>query len=222
VDGVVDVSPEEDAVFRDLAPGIRTAVVPNGVDLDHYDFLDDAAARSNVLFIGKLDYRPNVDAVEWLGAEIWPLVRQRFPTATLHVVGRDPLPPVRRLGNDAGLIVVGPVDDERAWFRQAAILAVPMRMGGGVRLKVLQALAMGTPVVSTSFGMSGVGAIDGVHYLRADSAPDFAGKLAQLLGDSALRSRLAAAGRLLVRERFDWRVIMPRLDEFHRAVLGGF
>jgi glycosyltransferase involved in cell wall biosynthesis len=94
-------------------------------------------------------------------------------------------------------------------------------MGGGVRLKVLQALATGTAIVATSFGMSGVGAIDGKHYLRADSPDEFATKLALALGDSALRTRLGDAGRALARDRFDWRTILPRLDDFHHELRDG-
>lgn len=220
VDGVIDVSPEEDAALQELVPGLRSVVIPNGVDTDHYRLGDNSNGDGSVLFIGKLDYRPNVDAAEWLVTNIWPKVRKAVPEARLNVVGREPLPKITRLADRPGVAVIGPVVDERPWFERAAVLAVPMRMGGGVRLKVLQALATGTTIVSTSFGMSGVGAVDGIHFLRADNPVEFANQVARALGDRALRARLGDAGRTLVCERFDWRVILPRLDIFHREIMG--
>ena len=221
VDGVVDVSPEDDQALRAIAPGLRSAVIPNGVDPDYYQPATAGSCDGSVLFIGKMDYRPNVDAAEWLAAEIWPILRRSVPNARLNIVGRDPLPRVRRLAQVPGVSVVGPVHDDRPWFGRAAVLAVPMRMGGGVRLKVLQALASGTAIVSTSFGMSGIGAVDGVHYLRGDSPVAFATGLAKALGDPTLRTNLGRAGRALAVDRFDWRVILPRLDDFHRELCDG-
>jgi glycosyltransferase involved in cell wall biosynthesis len=221
VDGVLDVSSEEDRALKAIVPGLRSAVIPNGVDTDYYQPATDASRDGSILFIGKMDYRPNVDAVEWLTSEIWPVLRNSVPNARLNIVGRDPLPRVTRLAETPGVSVVGAVADDRPWFSRAAVLAVPMRMGGGVRLKVLQALATGTAIVATSFGMSGVGAVDGVHFLLGDSPVEFSAKLALLLGDPALRTRLSEAGRALARDRFDWRTILPRLDDFHRELRDG-
>ncbi len=216
--GVVVVSREDELALRALSPRLRLTVIPNGVDPTFYAPEASSADGTTVLFIGKLDYRPNVDAVEWLVAEIWPRVRRAEPRARLWIVGRDPLPRVRRLGQAPGVEVVGGVSDERPWFRQSTVLVVPMRMGGGVRLKVLQALAMGTPVVSTPAGIAGVDARDGEHYLLGRSAPELADCLLRALADRRLRCRLAEAGRALVGERYDWRVILPRFDELYREI----
>ena len=219
VDGVIDVSSEDDASLQAVAPGLRSVVIPNGVDTEYYRRKDNVGEDASILFIGKLDYRPNIDAVEWLVKDIWPGIRQTIPEGRLNVVGRDPSSRITKLEFHAGVRVIGPVIDERPWFERAAVLAVPMRMGGGVRLKVLQALAIGTTIVSTSFGMSGVNALDGVHYLRADSPAEFASQVARALGDRALRARLGDAGRALVCDSFDWRVLLPRLDQFHREIM---
>jgi polysaccharide biosynthesis protein PslH len=217
-DGVLAVSSEDEQSLRALGGKLRTAVVPNGVDTTEYQPEPGVREEAAALFIGKLDYRPNVDAIEWLARAIWPRVRELVPQAHLFVVGRDPLPHVRSLASTPGITVIGPVADDRPWFARASALLVPMRMGGGVRLKVLQALAMGTPLVSTSIGMAGTDAVDESHFLRADDPAEFARQTARVLGDGALRDRLAVEGRRYVCERFDWQVILPRLDEFYQQI----
>jgi glycosyltransferase involved in cell wall biosynthesis len=215
--GVVAVSREDEAALLALAPRLNSAVVPNGVDTRHYHPSLVEPDGTSALFIGKLDYRPNVDAVEWLATDVWPLVLEAQPRAKLFVVGRDPLPRVRQLGHLAGVTVVGPVPDERPWFSRSSCLVVPMRMGGGVRLKVLQAMAMGTPVVSTGVGMAGVAAQPGSHYLRGDTPQELAAGVVKTLQDAPLRHSLAQASRDLACSSYDWQVILPRLDEFYRV-----
>jgi glycosyltransferase involved in cell wall biosynthesis len=219
VDGVVAVSTEDEKALRALRLDVRTSVVPNGVDTASIVPVMRREAEARALFIGKLDYRPNVDAVEWLAREIWPLVRRYLPAATLDVVGRDPTASIERLNGSAGVNVVGEVPDDRIWFQRASLLVVPMRMGSGVRLKVLQAMATGTPIVSTSLGMAGTGAVDGMHYLRGDTPAELASALVTALRDRELCSRLATSSLDLVRSGFDWRVILPRLDAFHREIV---
>jgi glycosyltransferase involved in cell wall biosynthesis len=217
-DGVLAVSSEDKQSLQALGGNLRLAVVPNGVDTTEYRPEPGVREEAAALFIGKLDYRPNVDAIEWLAQSIWPRIRELVPQAQLFVVGRDPLPRVQALASEPGITIVGPVADDRPWFARATALLVPMRMGGGVRLKVLQALAMGTPLVSTSIGMAGTEAVDESHFLRADDPAAFARQTARVFGDSVLRARLAAAGRRFVCERFDWQVILPRLEEFYQQI----
>jgi glycosyltransferase involved in cell wall biosynthesis len=220
VDGVVAVSREDEAALRALDPSIRTIVVPNGVDPEHYRPGVRHAGGETVLFLGKLDYRPNVDAVQWLADDIWPRVRAARPTARLLLVGRDPSPRLARLSDRPGIELIGPVPDERPWFDRADLLLVPMRMGGGVRLKVVQAMAMGVSVVATPRGVAGMDVRDGVHYLRGETAAELAARVVRALGDAALRGALSEAGRQLVREQYDWRVVLPRLDAFYDELVG--
>jgi polysaccharide biosynthesis protein PslH len=220
VDGVVAVSREDEAALRALDPGIRTTVVTNGVDTEYYRPGARHADGEAVLFLGKLDYRPNVDAVQWLADEIWPRVLAARPMARLLLVGRDPSPRLARLANRPGIELIGPVPDERPWFDRADLLVVPMRMGGGVRLKVVQAMAMGVPVVATPWGVAGMDVRDGVHYLRGETAAALAVQVVRALGDAALRGALSDAGRKLVSEQYDWRVVLPRLDAFYEELVG--
>jgi glycosyltransferase involved in cell wall biosynthesis len=214
-DAVIAVSPEDAASLRPLAAPTRVTVIPNGIDPTYYRTSARSSDGATVLFLGKMDYRPNVDAVTWLASEIWPVVRAALPRARLAIVGRDPTPVVQGLAAVPGVKVIGAVPDERPWFERSDLLVVPMQMGGGVRLKVLQALAMGVPIVATGFGVSGVGARDGEHYLRGDTAPALAQRIVQALGDPDLRQRLALAGRALVCSQFDWSIILPRLDQLY-------
>lgn len=218
--GVVTVSTDDERAIRALYPAARTCVVPNGVDTSHYQAGARQTDGATVLFIGKLDYRPNLDALSWFCREIWPSVHRAIPRARLLVVGRDlPAAQVPLVGVP-GVEIVGAVADERPWFDRADLLVVPMRMGSGVRLKVLQAMAMGVPVVSTSLGMAGVAAVSEVHYLHADTARDFAQRVCAGLADPERRQAISEAARRLVCAQYDWRVIVPRLDQFYAELTG--
>jgi glycosyltransferase involved in cell wall biosynthesis len=217
-DAVLAVSPDDAAALRGI--GARAAlgdpiVVPNGVDLDRYRPLPRPRDGRTALFIGKLDYRPNQDAVEWLGREIWPRVRAGDPRARLRIVGRDRPPRLAALHGKDGVEVVGAVSDDRSAFDEADLLLVPMRMGGGVRLKVVQAFAMGLPVVATPAGVAGMPVEHGRHCLVATTAAGFADQVLRAFADPTLRQRVAENGLTLARTEYDWRVILPTLDRVY-------
>lgn len=220
IHGIVTVSKEDDFALRSLNVHVPTTIVPNGVDTTHYRASGRLPGKPTVVFVGKMDFRPNVDAMLWFCREIWPAVRATHPSAEFCIVGRDPLPQIQELGHCPGVSVIGAVPDERPWFDRSDLLVVPMRMGSGVRLKVVQGMAMEIPIVSTSLGMAGVSAIDGIEYLRADSTEQFARKAIEALADPQLRQRLGQAGRILATEHYDWRVLVPRLDHFYDELIG--
>lgn len=220
VHGVVTVSEDDQRSLKVLYPRLRSCVVPNGIDTTHYVARDRQTDGATVLFIGKMDYRPNLDAVRWLCAEIWPSVRAALPNARLLVVGRDLGPGIRALAPIPGVEIIGGVPDERPWFDRADALVVPMRMGSGVRLKVLQAMAMGVPVVSTSLGVAGVDVENGRDFLLADSAGDFGRQIIRLLKNPALGRALGDSARELARARYDWRAIVPALNDFYEELTG--
>jgi len=216
--GALAVSEQDAAILRRLDRGLRVEVVPNGVDTD---FFRPAAHRSPaadnrrcVLFTGSLSFRPNIDALDWFSHAVLPLARAALPELELVVVGRDPQPGVLELGKLPGVTIVGEVPDVRPYFTGAGAYIVPMRIGGGVRLKLLEALSMEQAVVSTPLGAEGVeGLRDGEHVLLAGDHASFAAQLVRLLRDPSLASRLASNGRRLVQERYDWRSIVPRMVE---------
>jgi polysaccharide biosynthesis protein PslH len=207
---VAAVSPEEAHHFEALAPG-RVDLVPNGVDCAQIRAHPDPGTRG-VLFLGSLDYSANVDAVAYLAREILP--RMRATDAEVIVVGSNPPSGLKRIVREAPfpISLVGFVHDVEPVFRQARLLAVPLRMGGGTRLKILEALARGTPVVSTSLGCAGLGLEPGRHLLVADEPAEFAGCVDRLLEDDDLCRQLAAEGRAAVERSYDWRDIGATFD----------
>ena len=226
VEAVVAVSEDDVRALRRLAPEARFAVVPNGVDTRH--FSRGALERKGLaqltfdgpalVFSGTLDYRPNVDALTWFAGEVLPRIRERRPDARLVAVGRRPAPALRRLADEGALTLTGEVPDARPFIAGAAVYVVPMRIGGGIRLKLLEALSLEVPTVSTAMGAEGVvGLRDGEHCLVANTPAAFAAATLRLLDDPPLGRRLGSAGRDLVRAGYDWESIVPRLDALYAA-----
>jgi polysaccharide biosynthesis protein PslH len=210
--GALAVSQDDAAILNQLAPQMPIGVVPNGVDTEF--FKPDRVLQPDdlplILFTGTLDFRPNIDAVTWFADAVLPLVQAEHPTARFAIVGRNPVVAVRELGDRRGIELVGEVDDVRPWFGRAAAYVVPMRIGGGVRLKLLEALAMEQAVVATPMGAEGVeGLQHGVHALLAADPAAFAAQVSAVLRDRVGARRLGSAGRELVVARYDWASIVP-------------
>ena len=212
---VIAVSEADRQALLTLGP-TRTplTVIPNGLDLTEFGYQAEDATTlpDSLVFTGTMDFRPNVDAVTWFVERVWPLILARKPQARFVIVGRRPPPAVTALGRQPGVHVTGVVADARPFVRQSMVYVVPMRMGGGVRFKVLESLAMGRPVVTTSLGADGIPLIPGQHALIADTPAAFAEAVLDLLDDPARRTALARQGRAFVEQHFDWRTITPALD----------
>jgi sugar transferase (PEP-CTERM/EpsH1 system associated) len=213
-DACVITSEREAASFRRLVPGTPCAVVENGVDPEY--FIPDSRAPdpNSIVFTGRLDYRPNADAVGYFVRDILPSVVARRPAATLTIVGADVPPEVKRL-EGPNVRVTGWVADVRPYLATAAAVIAPLRMGGGTRIKILEALAMGKAVISTSVGSEGLGVLAGEHLLVADAPQAFAAEVARVLDDSSLAGRLGTAGRRLVEQRYRWATVARSLEDFH-------
>jgi glycosyltransferase involved in cell wall biosynthesis len=201
------VSDEDAALFG--LDGAAATVAPNAVDAASTAGLGPRSRDPVVLFPASLDYPPNADGALWLGREIWPLVRQAAPEARLQLVGRAPGPSVRALAELPGVEVHADVPDMTAWLRTARVVVVPLRFGSGTRLKALEAMAAGRPLVGTSVGLAGLGIEDGVHAHVADDAPALAAALLSAL--SADGDALVEPARRLVEERFTWPVVAATL-----------
>jgi sugar transferase (PEP-CTERM/EpsH1 system associated) len=222
-DHVVTVSEDDRRIVEELAPGTATTVVPNGVDLARPPRSANDGRRGDrspaAVFVGKMDYRPNVDGARWFAAEVLPLVRRQVPSFELTIVGRDPTLEVRALNDRDGVRVTGRVESTTPFLVDASVAVVPLRAGSGSRLKVLEALAAGTPVVSTSVGVEGLDVEAGRHLLVADSATEFAAAVVDLLADPERRARLVREGRRLVEDRYSWRDAARTLAAVHERVV---
>jgi sugar transferase (PEP-CTERM/EpsH1 system associated) len=181
------------------------AVNPNGVDLEAFPFTPGEGRAGHVVFVGNLGYPPNADAIVWFASAVWPLVRAAVPAARLSVVGPRAPARVRALARRAeGIEVTGAVPDVHARLRAAEVAVAPLRAGGGVQNKVLEAMASGTPVVATPTAVAGLTVEPDEHCLVADAAPDFARLVCLLLEQRGIASRLAHAARARVAERYSW------------------
>jgi glycosyltransferase involved in cell wall biosynthesis len=194
-----------------LAGQACVAVVPNGVDAAAYPFRAPLPGdQPNLLFLGKLDYRPNAEAVRWLIDHVMGRVFAALPTARLFAVGANPPPWLVAAGqHDPRIAVTGHVPGERPYLERCSVLLLPLRVAAGTRLKALVALASGLPVLSTGIGMEGLDAQAGVDYLAAESADQWVAAVQRLFAEPGLRSELARKGRALVERQYDWRAIRP-------------
>ena len=163
-----------------------------------------------------MDYGPNVDAMVWFCEEIFPLIRRARPDIELMIVGRDPVPEVLALGETPGVTVTGGVEDVRPYFGQAAVFVAPLRAGGGTRLKILEAMAMGVPVVSTTLGSEGLEVVPGADLLESDEPDGFARQVLRILDDAVLAARLAEHARCTVDTRYAWPVVAAELERVYR------
>jgi len=214
-DRVACVSKEDVAVLRGLVPGLRPVLVPNGIDVAAYTAGVEQPAHGAspyLVFTGKMDYRPNVDAALWFAREIFPLIRERRPDVQFFIVGQKPVEPLRQLDGRGGVVVTGLVEDARPYIAAAAAYVAPLRMGGGTRFKLLEAMALSRPIVSTRLGAEGFEVRSGRELLLADAPAEFAEAALTLLEQPSRARALAVAGRAFVRAGYDWSVIIPRLE----------
>lgn len=209
---------ERDELLQ-VVPGARVEVIPNGIDVAHFETREDSGSKQALLFVGSMDYHANIDAVQWFAAEGWPALSARHSDMEFLVVGRSPNAAVRALAGGR-LQVTGTVDDVRPYYGKAFAVAVPLRVGSGTRLKILEAMAAGVPVVSTRLGAEGIDAEHGRDILLADTPAEMVDALSLLYRDAELRSRLSKGGRKLVAEHYDWPAIGAKLVALHREIGG--
>jgi polysaccharide biosynthesis protein PslH len=208
---VIAVSDRDAKQFRDeygVGNDNRIATIGTGVDLDFLSYAAPASAP-HVIFSGSMDWLANIDAIEFLLDSVWPSIAAAMPQACMTVVGRAPPKHLveRAQARFANWTFTGYVDDIRPHIRGAAVYVIPLRVGGGTRLKVFEAMALGCPVVSTAIGVEGLPLQHGTHYLLADAADDMAHTVVRLLGDAGTRERLSQAARSYVEENFSFRTI---------------
>jgi polysaccharide biosynthesis protein PslH len=201
------VSATDGQTLSGMVPNLRTAVVANGVDVDYFS-PDPSREAGALIYAGGMNMFANRDAVLYFLKEIWPSIRARVPDVKFFAVGQDPPPELNAIAaQDPRVVVTGKVADIRPFVLKAAVYVVPLRVGGGTRLKVLDAMALGKAMVSTSIGCEGIDLRPGEHLEIADSPQAFADATVGLLGDRDRRLALGRAARALVVERYAWSVI---------------
>jgi sugar transferase (PEP-CTERM/EpsH1 system associated) len=217
-DGIVAVSPLEADWARTHAPGAAVAVVPNGVNLAYFQPVARTASAPHVVFTGLMNYPPNIDAVTWFCESVLPLVEERQPGVRFTVVGDKPAAEVRALSRHRGVEITGRVPDVRPYLADADALVVPVRSGAGTRLKILEAMAMQRPVVSTRQGAEGLDVTHDVNILLGDTAAELADGICSLLSEPSLGERLAREARRLVERVYDWPLCFRDLDALYERV----
>lgn len=220
-DGVAATSERDAALLARLAPGSRPVIVPNGVDCETFAPHSTDVNDPSVLFFGSMDYYPNTDAALHFAREIWPALRRTHPALTFEIAGRRPPGSVLELESTEGIHVSGLVEDIRHSIACATVVVVPLRAGSGTRLKVLEAMAMGKPVVSTRLGIEGLDVEDGVHLQVADDPRQFADAVSRLLESPAERQRMGRAARELVERQYDWRQIAATFETLIESAIQG-
>jgi polysaccharide biosynthesis protein PslH len=214
VDWVVAVSDQDGEILHRDFGAAQVGVVENGIDRHFYEALDGTHRPDQILFLGALDWRPNLDGLDVLVSDIFPRVRAEVPSATLCIVGRNPPDClVKKVQACAGVTLHADVPDVRPFLGEAGMMVVPLRIGGGSRLKILESLAAGLPVVSTSVGAEGLCLTGGQHFVQADTPAELAEALVSAIRYPDPLRAMAKRGRAVVLDRYDWDCLANKLDK---------
>ncbi len=218
-DAVICVSSEDAAALQQLVPDLQPLIVPNGLEVEafteHARVERSSSSNTQLVFTGKMDYRPNLDAALWFADHIFPRIRATRPDAQFVVVGQRPPEVLRKRDGHNNVVVTGAVEDTRPFIAGSAVYVAPLRMGGGTRFKLLEAMALARPIVSTSLGAEGFSVQSGRELWLADTPEGFANAVLVLLSEPARAKALGQAGLAFVRAQYDWSIIIPRLEELY-------
>lgn len=209
------VSPPDKKEIQSFSIKAKVEIIPNGVDTEYFHILETPIRKNNLVFTAGMNWFPNRDAVIYFLKEMWPLVKKVIPDLSLTLIGYEPPEEVVSLGKKEKVEILGFVDDVRPYVAQATAYIVPIRVGGGTRLKILDAFACGKAVISTSIGCEGLEVTSGRDILIGDSPEEFAQQVIKVCTDSDLRRSLGREGRKLVEEKYTWRLIGENLNKIY-------
>ncbi|MGD2156871.1 MAG: glycosyltransferase family 4 protein [Anaerolineales bacterium] len=207
--------------FKDSKPEQPAiSVIPIAVDTTQLQPVTRQPGSANILTLGTLHYPPNVDGIRWFIQEVYPLIKRQLPEATLTIIGKNPPKDFleRASQKPQSIHVTGYVPNLIPYLEQAAVMVVPVRAGGGMRVRILEAFAQGMPTVTTTVGLEGIDAQPGEEILVADTPSDFASAVVQILQDESLQTLLATKGRHLAEERYDWQVVLQEMDMIYNQI----
>jgi len=219
-DRIITVSEFDRSELLKNNNSLEIDIIPNGVDLLHYhmihDYLD--SKKHTLLFVASMDSEANNDAAIYLLKSIYPLVKTKYPDACIYIVGRRPSSQLLAYHNNNDIIVTGEVPDVVPFYKIATVTVIPLRIGGGTRLKILEAMAVGSPIVTTSIGCEGLEVENNKHLLIADNPDNFSACILKLFEDNSTRNRLISQSRSLVEAQYDWRMIAAKQDNLYKEV----
>jgi sugar transferase (PEP-CTERM/EpsH1 system associated) len=216
---VTCVSEIDRDLLQGACPDQPIEVIPNGVDTVLYQPDPDAEEPATLIYTGSMDWYPNEDAVVYFADEILPKIQAEHPDVQFYIVGKSPTERVEQLAQQQGVIVTGRVDEIKPYIGRATVYVVPLRIGGGTRLKILEAAAMGKAVVSTQVGAEGLHLVDEEAIFIADDPSHFADAVNRLIADPALRRQIGEGARQHVEAEYDWQRIGERLHRLYESVV---
>lgn len=218
-DVCIVVNEKDKQLLKEILPHTNIEVVPNGVDIEYFHPHDVEEDYPTVTFVGDMSTPPNVDAVNYFYTEIYPLIKKEIPSIKFYIVGRNPVPEVRKLSRDPSVEVTGGVEDVRPYTTKSSLIVVPMVSGTGIKNKILEAMAMAKAVVTTSMGASGIEVDDGENIIIADDPKDFAQKIIELINNNDLREEIGKNARELTEKRYSWENTTDLLNKIIQEIL---
>lgn len=219
VDGAIAVTHKDASTIADLNVGYTVEVIDNGVDTSYFKPQISKVEPDHLVFTGSMDWRPNQDAVHYFVKEIFPILKQARPNLKVTFVGREPPKHIWNLNRIEGISVTGTVDDVRPYIAKAAIYIAPLRIGGGSRLKILEAMAMKKPVISTTIGADGLLVEDGKNIILADDNSKFAEQIIWLMENQNMMQKLAENGYSLVNEKYRWQKLSEKYNSYIKTIV---
>ncbi len=218
--GVVTVSDADAQLLRERL-GLSNVLgsVPTGVDTDYFAAASGTKKPASLMFLGSMDWMPNIDGALWFAEKIWPRIKEKVPGVSWTIVGRKPTPAIQALAaSDPAIRVTGTVEDVRPYLAEAELMIVPLRVGGGTRIKIYEGMAAGVPVISTTIGAEGLCIRDGENIVLADDPEAFARMTIELLSQKERREGIGHSGQTLVRDHFSWRSVAGVFSEYCEAI----
>lgn len=219
-DITLTITEDDQKFLENLNVKGKIETLPAGIDIDAFSNFEFSRNDGNIImFFGSMDYHPNEDAALWLAEDIWPIIKEDSGNCTLELVGKSPSEELEQLSDDRDITVTGYVDDIQEWVDRASVIVIPIRVGTGVRIKILHAMAMGKPIVTTSTGIKGINAEDGVEVLIRDSPDEIATAVVNLIDCPDQREQLGLNARSFVEKEYSYESVSRKLESIYQNII---